>query len=511
MNPTKIDIKRNFRLPFPKKPLFWKEVLGYGLPIFLWVWLVGVGWPQESWNDFRPDEESSFEWERTQVLWEEDLSDDRDWTDDLAELKEEEHRWPWRYQPEEELQNAVQAGGRFHFRASFFQRENDSWEDAWEVQRGRLYLHSHFSHHFVGKFLAAMFCSMIGVDDLVDFSSGKEMMDGRFGYGKVELDFAGPRILPRDIYLKWKAWENWPSWQIGYFKESLGLGVLTSSNDLWFMERSAPERAFMQFAMDRALGTAWGNELEEGRFLWNVGYYYRCTTDWEGDFLSNHGHGVTLRLAGRIYEDESESALIHLGIGYGVKFWESDKPFQLEVGWGNRAKDIFLATGNLEGTRVTHTLAPEFLWIWGSWGLQAEYYGTFLENDGLGTLFFQGATFQAAYWLTGETSYYAPSRGVLGRVEPHRKVLRYHNGEWDFRTGPGAIQLVYRFSWLDLSAAPGRLAGQTWEHTVGCNWLLTSHWRILTEYTFAIRQYEAASPSDRDSYHAVALGMQFYY
>ncbi|MDO4576187.1 MAG: porin [Planctomycetia bacterium] len=442
----------------------------------------------------------------------------------LAEEEELRHWFP--YAPEEELGDSTQLGGRFHFYGSAFDPA-EGFDDGFAFQRGRLYLHSNFAHFFVHGVLGMMAEGIIeqalngdDADGPHDFNSSWDSADrvdvdlphasdtfpwASLGYGKIELDFAGPRVMPRDIYLKWVGTKRLPSLQIGYFKEALGLGMLTSSNDIWFIQRSAADRVLSQFAMDRALGAAVGNSWRNRDLLWSVGYYYRTNTDLEEQFADNHGHGISFRLARLVYENPETAARLHVGMGYGFKRWETEDALNFSVGMDTRTSAL-LSTGDFYGTQWTQTLAPELLWTYRSLAVQAEYYGTFLDGDS--NAFFQGVSVQAGWWLTGEHYTYSRSRGTLARMEPRNDLLHLNCRRCQLFSGPGAWQIAYRFSWIDLSDLPGPQTGQMWEHTVGLNWFWTLHCRWLLDYTLARCEYADHSKTQTQQ---ISLGFQIYY
>lgn len=264
-----------------------------------------------------------------------------------------------------------------------------------------------------------------------------------------------------------------------------------------------------QFTADRALGATLGNSHLHDRVLWNVGFHYRTDSDLDERFLSNHGYGLTARVAGLLFENPDEGARLHLGVGYNFKVWETDEFFNLGIGLDDRARSgVVLGTGAFSGTRATHTFAPEFLWTFRSLAIQAEYYATVFDNDFYGNPFLQGSSIQLGWWMTGERPAYARSRGVLGRLDPARKWMHLNCYEMSTFCGPGAFQWVYRFDWLDLSDFAGPLAGQMFEHTVGLNWFPTSNCRVLFDYTAARRDYRHGP--DRFT-NLFSVGMQFYY
>jgi phosphate-selective porin OprO/OprP len=78
----------------------------------------------------------------------------------------------------------------------------------------------------------------------------------------------------------------------------------------------------------------------------------------------------------------------------------------------------------------------------------------------------------ASYFLTGESRTYKAASGTFQRVSPKEN--------YDGRGGKGAVELVARFSVLDLSDSSVDM-GKNTAMTFGINWYLNKHSRVMVD------------------------------
>ena len=86
--------------------------------------------------------------------------------------------------------------------------------------------------------------------------------------------------------------------------------------------------------------------------------------------------------------------------------------------------------------------------------------------------FFHGGEILAAYILTGETRPYNTRGAFFGAVSPDRPV---------FSGGPGAWEVVTRFSYVDVDSGPIE-GGKFWRLTPMLNWHLSDNVRLELVY-----------------------------
>jgi phosphate-selective porin OprO/OprP len=147
----------------------------------------------------------------------------------------------------------------------------------------------------------------------------------------------------------------------------------------------------------------------------------------------------------------------------------------------------FVDTGDIPRINDYYYTAFEFLGVYGSASVQAEYQRLHVNRyDGphdapFRDLTFDGYYVQAGYFLTGESPNYYPRFATLWRVQPF-KEFDPEAGGW------GAFEIAARYSHIDLDDGVNDLAGGGIRggvgdnYTVGLNWYLTALTRISVNY-----------------------------
>ncbi len=150
----------------------------------------------------------------------------------------------------------------------------------------------------------------------------------------------------------------------------------------------------------------------------------------------------------------------------------------------------FLDTGTISRINDFYYTAFEFLGVYDSLALQAEYQRVALNRyNGPHDTAFQDLTFdgyyvQASYYLTGESPNYYSRFATLWRVQPFE--------EFDLATGGwGAFEVALRYSHLDLDDGAGDLVhggirgGSADNITLGLNWYPTALTKVSINYVHA--------------------------
>ncbi len=91
-----------------------------------------------------------------------------------------------------------------------------------------------------------------------------------------------------------------------------------------------------------------------------------------------------------------------------------------------------------------------------------------------GNPYFHGGDVFVAWNVTGETRSYNKVGGYFNAVSPARSV---------FDGGPGAWEIVTRFSYIDLDSGP-ILGGRFWRFTPMLNWHLDDMVRLAIVYGY---------------------------
>ena len=104
-----------------------------------------------------------------------------------------------------------------------------------------------------------------------------------------------------------------------------------------------------------------------------------------------------------------------------------------------------------------------------------EYYLTRANAPASGNPFFHGGEVFVAHIFTGETRRYNAKGAFFDRISPTRSV---------FNGGPGAWEVVGRFSYSDLDDGPIR-GGKFWRLTPMVNWHMSDNIRLEFVYGYS--------------------------
>jgi len=311
-------------------------------------------------------------------------------------------------------------------------------------------------------------------DDTGSFVDGTEFRRARLYaagtlYGNVDFkaqyDFAGGDADFKDVWIGLK--DIGPgNLKVGHFKEPFSIEELTSSKYISFMERSLPDA----FAPGRNTGAMVYDHVDDARMTWAVGVF-RTANDTGNDTAGNDGeYSVTARVtAAPIYRDDGRSVL-HLGAAYSVRAADGNS-----VSFAQRPEDHLapklVDTAGIAADGVD-LLGVEAAWVRGPLSVQAELVQASVDATAGSDPDFQGYYVMGSWVLTGESRPYDPKSGTFGRLRPESNY-----GD----EGKGALELTARLSSIDLSDA-GVAGGELDDVTLGCNWYLNPHTRVMLNY-----------------------------
>jgi phosphate-selective porin OprO/OprP len=103
-----------------------------------------------------------------------------------------------------------------------------------------------------------------------------------------------------------------------------------------------------------------------------------------------------------------------------------------------------------------------------------EYFLQNVDAPEVGDPFFHGGDAFVSWLATGETRVYNTRGGYFDQISPARPV---------FQGGPGAWELVARFSYIDLDSR-GLQGGKFWRFTPMLNWHLSDNVRLELAYGY---------------------------
>ena len=252
---------------------------------------------------------------------------------------------------------------------------------------------------------------------------------------------------------------------VGRTKEGFSLNKIMVGYAGWTMERTEINDATVPILAD---GIKWLGYAPEKHVLWNLGFF----GDWlsEGQSFSTY----TRQFVGRVawLPVMSETTILHIGIN-GRIAKPDDNVLQLRSRPEAFPAPYFVDTGkySVDLTKMTDL---EIYYRPGPFLVGTEYFVQKNDAPTAGNPLFQGGNIVATWMITGETRPYKTRGGMFDQISPARPV---------FQGGPGAVELVGNFSYVDLDS--GTLTGgRFWRFTPMVNWYLSDNVRFEFTYGF---------------------------
>lgn len=305
------------------------------------------------------------------------------------------------------------------------------------------------------------------------YTSG-EINEGVPVYYILQLDFAGGDYKFTDAYLGLKEIPYVGSVQFGQMYEPFSLEQLTSDNYVTLPERAAPIEAF---SPARNVGGLVQNALFREQLTYAVGAFTDDENDRvDGDAFESNTR-VTARITGLPWYDEKSGGrrYLHLGVGGSVINPEDDL-VRFRTRPEAHLAPRYVDTGSFPAD-MAYLGNLEALITYGPFSLQSEYFQTWLDSSAASDPTFNGFYVFGSWFLTGEHRPYKKSSGVVDRIKPI-KNLSFAGG------GPGAVELIARFSRVDLNDS-GVKGGRLTDYTAGLGWYLNPNTRAIFNYIYA--------------------------
>jgi phosphate-selective porin OprO/OprP len=345
--------------------------------------------------------------------------------------------------------------------------------------------------------------------------------DGDFGYTFI-YDAGGSNDSAQGVietaqltYTGLKGANFNTSFEFGYSDTFFTLEEAQGSNDITFMERSAPQVAAVS--------------VNAGDNRSNVGGRFYNDRLWIGAYVTGpangnaHGVGESIGAFERVAYQFLSTPDYSLHIG--GDFDEIIKAPQAAAGAANgfaisstpelRVDPTTFATTGAAGTAygtlgaivsgVNHSVSGGYIAdaeLAGTYGpllLQSEYYHFDIDRIGLKTAAFDGEYAQVAYTLTGEAHKYNKAAGAYVSPVPAYDFAP-SQGHW------GAFEIAARYSYIDLTSnftaglpisatsQPSAInGGKETGYTVGLNWYPNTYMRVMLNYIHT--DFEKANPA----------------
>ena len=261
--------------------------------------------------------------------------------------------------------------------------------------------------------------------------------------------------------------EIWGHIFVGRTKEGFSLNKVMVGYAGWTMERATISDATIPILAD---GIKWLGYVPQKHLLWNLGFYGDALS--EGQTFSSYAHQVAGRIAWVPMESEETGRVLHLGLNLRVGR-PDDGRLQLRSRPEAFPAPYFVDTGRF-AVNNTKMAAVEAYYRPGSLLFGTEYFFQKADAPASGDPFFHGGDVVMSWLAKGETRVYNTRGGFFNQVSPLRPV---------FQGGPGAWEIVTRFSYIDLDSAAIH-GGEFWRFTPMVNWHLSDNVRLEMAYGY---------------------------
>jgi phosphate-selective porin OprO and OprP len=349
------------------------------------------------------------------------------------------------------------------------------------------------------------------IQDGVAFRRARIAMFGEYGPSdyRIEMDYAlsgRPSFL--DVFAGIKGIPVIGMVRVGHFFEPFSLERYTANRFVTFLERSLTDT----FAPARNTGVMLRNTFAEERGTWAIGVFRSDSDAFGDDTGDNFQSAITGRVTGLVYKEAEGTRYWHVGTAGSFRLTKDDSVrfrTQPEARLGATTPNVpyFVDTGNIAADWY-QLYGLETLLNEKQFGLQVEYMLVPVH-----TLKNQMLTFHSWYitttWLiTGEHRPYRADNGTPIRIIPKSDFVRSEDGKLAF--GPGAWELAFRVSQIDLNSAPV-YGGKLTDFTVGLNWYLNPYLRASFNYIHTMPANTNRAPLARGHADAFAMrvGLEF--
>ena len=314
----------------------------------------------------------------------------------------------------------------------------------------------------------------------IDFSDGEKLRDFRFLL-KGKFVKITERPVTWSAGIMWdEANERWAMRQsgvmiglpklssevfVGRTKSGFSLNKVMVGYHGWTHERSAASDSMLPILAD---GIKWLGYLPNIGLSWSMGWYGDSYSDKES--FSTMDHEQVARVAWLPIREDMGHTVLHLGMSlrHGTP---EDRQLRLRSRPESFQAPYVVDTGvfaaesmNMSGLEAYYRSGPLLL--------GGEIFIQNVDSASTGNPQFNGGEVFVAWNVTGETRPYKPAGGYFMAVSPSRPVGK---------GGPGAVELVLRYSDVDLDA--GTLRGGKFRRiTPMVNWHLSDNIRLEFAY-----------------------------
>jgi phosphate-selective porin OprO and OprP len=317
--------------------------------------------------------------------------------------------------------------------------------------------------------------------------------------------------------------------RVGHFKAPYSLERYTSADYWYYLERSPIFDAFFGPNNYQNGLMVFDSYLDDrvtlAGSLTRVG---RATVNSFGFDAENGLYATGVRLTGLpVYQCDGR-LLVHLGANYfhqalsGNRIAVANREL-IRGGGGPTDVPNLLATGNFFSPNGANVADLEAAAVLGPLSLSAEYAvawtrDVFEQFDGVnfsgprGNVTYQALYVEGGYFITpGDYRRYDRKTGTWARTVPQENAFVVRGEDGRFCGGIGAVQLLARFTYLDLvSGSPaltptsgGARAGTQRDLTLGVNWYLNPQTFLALNYVFT--HLDSVVPGASGDIHGVGV------
>ncbi len=311
-------------------------------------------------------------------------------------------------------------------------------------------------------------------DDKKDHANNSNFRRARLGFKgkmgedfsyKTEFDFAEEGVNFKEVAITYTGLKH-ADIKIGHNKPSFGMEQNTSSNYMMFIERTAPTNAFTR-------SEKIGINILAGDKNWSLGAGMFNEDAGNDDTGEDEDVSFDVRGSANIlgFINPELGNILHLGAGISHRRPTGNVRFSAKpAGDGDRIID----TGNFGLVDDVNVYNVEAAAIFGPFTFQSEYFkADIARSNGNADASFDGYYAQAGWILTGENRPYKGKTGDFSRIKP-KTPFDLKNG------GIGAWEVLMRYESADLNdAGAGIMGGKLDNTTIGVNWHLNDHMRVM--------------------------------
>jgi phosphate-selective porin OprO/OprP len=171
---------------------------------------------------------------------------------------------------------------------------------------------------------------------------------------------------------------------------------------------------------------------------------------------------------------QAEKTVLHLAVNY--RYGKPDDDIiRVRSRPESNPAPYFIDTDIISTTGSNH-LGLEAYYSRGSWMFGTEVYRHQFNSPEAASNVFSGGDLTVTYMITGEARPYNTTSGIYGFAPVDRPV---------FKGGPGAWEVVLRYSSFDLDDGPIH-GGKYWKITPMVNWFLSKEVRLELGYGYGV-------------------------